>query len=81
MDPFDKEPLEKDALSRILWDRNLKSEDYSLMYLDSGILKEVRFTDISVDGDFFSVGDSLVPMHRIRRILCRGKVVWGKRRT
>jgi uncharacterized protein (UPF0248 family) len=80
MNQFDKELLEKDVLYRILWDGNLKSEDYSIMYLDSGVLKQVPFSEIKLEGDFFSVGDALIPMHRIRRILCRGAVVWEKRR-
>jgi uncharacterized protein (UPF0248 family) len=80
MDPLDKELLEKDVLNRILWDKKLKPEDYSIMYLDSGILKEVQFSEIKLEGDFFLLGESLIPMHRIRRILRCGTVVWEKRR-
>jgi uncharacterized protein (UPF0248 family) len=78
---FDKEVLEKDALYRIMWDKKLKPGDYSLVYLDCGNLKEVKFADIKLDGDFFHVEDAVVPMHRVRRILEKGKVVWEKRRN
>ena len=78
---FSKEQLEKDVLYRILWDRSLAKEDYSIVYLDSGILKQVPFLEIKPEGDFFLLGDAQIPMHRIRRILCRGAVVWEKRRS
>lgn len=75
-----KELMEKDALNRILWDRNLKPEKYSIVYLDRGQLKEVSFLDVKLDGDFFWLGDGLIPMHRIRKILEGGEVVWERRR-
>ena len=78
---FSKEQLEKDVLYRILWDRKLNPGDYSLMYLDSGILKQVSFPEIKLEGDFFLLGESLIPMHRIRRVLEKGAVVWEKRRS
>ena len=78
-----KERLEKDALLRIKWDKNLAPSEYTVSYLDrfSRKLKEVLYSDILLDGDYILVGDSAIPMHRIREIRCKGEVVWAKRRT
>ncbi len=77
-----KEKLERDALNRITWDKNLNPGDFSIRYIDraSQKMKEVGFTDIGLEGDFFRYGDSLIPMHRIRKILCKDRVVWDRRR-
>lgn len=77
-----KEKLERDALNRITWDKNLSPGDFSIRYVDraSQKMKEVDFTDIGLEGDFFRYGDSLIPMHRIRKILCKDRVVWDRRR-
>ncbi len=77
---FMKERLEKDVLYRILWDKKLKAEDYSIQFMDQGKLQKASFLEIKLDGDFFTLGDASIPMHRIRRILEKGKVVWEKRR-
>ncbi|MBN2013745.1 MAG: DUF504 domain-containing protein [Candidatus Altiarchaeota archaeon] len=81
MELSDKEVMEKDALNRIRWDRKLKPEEYSIMYLDRGKLREVRFTEIQLQGDFFQSAENQIPMHRIRKILRKGNVVWEKRRN
>lgn len=84
--PFEKEATEKDALNRILWDRHLDPSEYEIFYADrfSGRLNRVAFTDIRIVGDYFSrvdgLSDSLIPMHRIRRITQLGKTVWAKRK-
>ena len=80
---FEKEPLEKDALNRIRWDKSLNPEDFTVHYLDrfSSKLKEVKYVDILLDGDYIVVGGSQIPVHRIREIRRRGRVVWAKRRA
>jgi uncharacterized protein (UPF0248 family) len=81
-----KENLEKEVLSRITYDSNLNKLDYSIVYVDriSG-LKEIRFVDIEIDGDFFNTFDDegelhQIPMHRIRQIKKAGAIVWDKRK-
>ena len=79
---FKKENLEKEVLNRLKWDRGLNPGDYTILYLDrvSTQLKEVRYSDIVHGGDFFAVGDSQIPAHRIREIRHKGKTVWARRK-
>jgi len=80
---FDKELLEKDVLNRIRWDRRLNPEDFTVCYVDrfSSELKEVRYVDLILDGDYLLIGDSQIPVHRIRQVKHKGKVVWAKRKA
>ncbi len=80
MEEFSKEVMEKDALNRIRWDKRLNPEDFTIHYLDLGRLKEINFLEIKLQGDFFSADENMIPVHRIRKITCRGKVVWDKRK-
>jgi uncharacterized protein (UPF0248 family) len=76
---FRKEVMEKDALNRIKWDESLNPEEFTVHYLDLGRLKEIGFSEIALLGDFFRVGETLIPMHRIREIRWKGEVVWDRR--
>ena len=81
---LNKEIMEKDVLNRIKWDKNLNPSDFVIHYIDRGgeseQMKKINFTEIELRGDFFSLNNStnLIPMHRIRRITCRGKIVWSR---
>lgn len=79
---FRKEVMERDVLNRIKWDPKLNPGEYGIHYLDriSGRLLKAGFSEIKLEGDFFRLGDSLIPMHRIRKITWKKKVVWEKRR-
>ncbi|MFH1789208.1 MAG: DUF504 domain-containing protein [Candidatus Altiarchaeota archaeon] len=79
---FTKEVLERDVLARIRWDDNLDAADFTLTYSDRFSAKEksVPVAEVSVDGDFMVMGDSTIPLHRIRKFLWRGEKVWDKRR-
>lgn len=80
---FKKEVMEKDVLNRIKWDKRLNPADFDIYYLDriTNRLNMVKFTDIKPEGDFFCIGEALVPMHRIRRIACKGEIVWSRKGT
>jgi len=80
---FEKELLEKDVLNRIRYDKRLNLGGFTVCYMDrfSSRLKEVKYTDLAVDGDYIKIGDSTIPMHRIREIKLKGVVVWAKRRV
>lgn len=80
---FEKEILEKDALNRIKFDKTLKPEEFEVCYLDrkDNKLLTVKFSEIKIDGDFFKYKESLIPMHRIRKILWKGEVVWDRRKV
>jgi len=79
---FRKELMEKDALNRIKFDKNLKPKDFDILYAErnSQELVKVNFSEIEIEGDFFRYKNSLIPMHRIRKILQKGKVVWDRRK-
>jgi len=83
LEGFKKEIMEVNALNKIKWDTHLNSEDFSILYLDrkEGKLKQINFNDIQIEGDFMKIDDSMIPMHRIRKIKFKDKVVWNKRRN
>lgn len=77
---FRKEVMEKDVLNRIKWDKRLNPADFDIYYLDriTKKLERMKFTDIKFEGDFFCIGESFVPMHRIRKITSKGEIVWSR---
>ncbi len=50
-------------------DNRLNPADFDIYYLDriTNKLNRVKFTDIKLEGDFFSIDKSLIPLHRIIR--------------
>lgn len=79
---FAKEILEKDVLNRIIWDPRLNPKEFEIHYLDRKKegLSKINFSEIKLKGDFFQYQNSLIPLHRIRKITRKGKVVWDKRK-
>jgi uncharacterized protein (UPF0248 family) len=79
---FSKERLEKDVLNRIRWDKSLNPNDFTITYLDRTAkeLREVRYSDIKHCSDYFIHDGSQIPVHRIRGVKYRGKLVWAERR-
>ena len=63
-------------------DKKLNPEDFDIHYFDriTKKLERAKFTEIKLKGDFFQFGEGLIPMHRIRKITCRGEVVWSRDR-
>lgn len=80
---LEKEVMEKDVLNRIKWDSRLRAEDFTICYLDriKNGLVEVPCKEVGFEGDFLLVGENTIPVHRVRRFLYRGHVVWEKRRS
>jgi uncharacterized protein (UPF0248 family) len=75
----------RDLLNKIKWDQNLKPEDYTLYYLDriSKTLKKLKYSDIiRTEGTFIIISiegeETSIPMHRIRRVKEKNKVVWER---
>jgi uncharacterized protein (UPF0248 family)/2'-5' RNA ligase len=71
----------EDVIKRILWDRQLKPDDFVVGYMDrfQGVLEE-DFTTFSWE-DIASVDDHIalaIPKHRIQYFKYRGTVVWDK---
>ncbi|MBN3291593.1 TTY1B protein, partial [Polypterus senegalus] len=72
----------EDVISRILWDPELKSEEFTVGYLDRflGVL-EKPFSEFSWEEDFAALDTYevlAVPQHRIQYFRYRDKVVWDK---
>ena len=78
-----KAPLRQaaDVISRILWDPDLKTEDFTIGYLDrfTGII-EKPFMAFSWE-DIASVGQNVlaVPKHRIQYFKYKDEIIWDKR--
>jgi uncharacterized protein (UPF0248 family) len=75
----------RELLNKIKWDKNLKPADYTLYYLDriSKTLKKAKYSDIiRTEGTFIIISlegkETNIPMHRIRRVEEKGKIVWER---
>ena len=70
-----------DVISRILWDQDIKTEEFSVGYLDRfvGII-EKPFSSFSWE-ELSTIGQNVlaVPKHRIQYFKYREEVVWDKR--
>ncbi|MBW2979248.1 hypothetical protein DRZ77_00245 [Candidatus Woesearchaeota archaeon] len=73
-----------DLLNKIRWDEHENEEDYEVWIYDRIAKKEkkIAFKMIANIGkSFIELIDSTeIPLHRIRKIVKRGEVVWEKRR-
>jgi len=73
-----------DLLNKIRWDKNLKSEEYIIVYFDRIAEKtfEIPFNSISRKGNFIVInrfGQEIhIPLHRIRQVKRNGKIVWER---
>jgi len=73
-----------DMLNKIRWDRNLKPEEYVIVYFDriAETRFEVPFIAISRKGNFFVINKNgqevNIPLHRIRQVKRNGKVIWER---
>ena len=75
----------KDLLNKIKWDKNLNPRDFSIYYLDriSKTLKRIKYPDIKkIEGNFIILEregeETSIPLHRIRRVQQKGKVIWKR---
>ena len=73
-----------DLLNKIRWDKNLKPEEYVIVYFDRIAERtfEAPFTALGRDGNFFTITvngrKTSVPLHRIRQVKRNGKVIWER---
>ena len=75
----------KDLINKIKFDEREKGEDYVFFYYDrvEDKLKLLKFGEIKrVEGSFLVLerkGEEVeIPMHRIRKVEKKGKVVWER---
>lgn len=76
----------KEELNKIKWDKRENPEDYSVFYLDRVLDKliEMPYKNIKrLDGEFFVINkdeeDTFIPLHRIREVRKKGKLVWQRK--
>lgn len=71
----------KDLLNKIKWDKKENPEDYAIYYLDriTKRLKKIAYKDITdIEGTFMLVGESNIPLHRIKQVRKKGEVTWRR---
>ncbi|MEM4266850.1 MAG: DUF504 domain-containing protein [Candidatus Nanoarchaeia archaeon] len=72
----------KELLNKIKWDKKENKKDYEIGYWDRIMGKEIRinYGEIeSFDDEFFKLTHTQIPLHRIRRVYKKGKLVWERR--
>lgn len=73
-----------DFLNKLRWDKNLKAEEYTIVYFDRIAEKsfEVLFTEIGRESNFMLIRrnnqEVHIPLHRIREVRRNGNVVWER---
>lgn len=73
-----------DLLNKIRWDPKENPQDYTIIYFDRMLEKriEIPFTSISRAGTFMIIKqdnkDTHIPLHRIREIRKKGKIIWER---
>lgn len=74
-------PIKK-LLDKIKWDSKEQSQDYNISYLDRITGKEIRIRYEEIEGydhQFFKRGDSQIPLHRIKKVYKKGKLIWERK--
>ncbi|MEW5896411.1 MAG: DUF504 domain-containing protein [Nanoarchaeota archaeon] len=76
----------KELLNKIKWDKKEHPQEYSLFYYDriENKLKEIKFAEIKeISKNFLLVEingkETDIPLHRIRKVEKKGKVVWERK--
>ena len=73
-----------DLLNKMRWDKNLKPEEYTIIYFDRIAEKtfEIPFNSMGRKGNFITTlrhGQEVhIPLHRIRQVRRNGKVIWER---
>ena len=67
-------------LNKIKWDPRENPKDYTVFYLDRITRKliEIKFGDIVIENTFMGFGEAMIPLHRIKRVKMRDKIIWER---
>ena len=74
----------KDFLNKIKWSKKENPNDYKIGYWDNADKKlvSINFNEIKkIEGKFLLLNkeeETYIPMHRIREVKKKGKVVWER---
>lgn len=72
----------KEILNKILWDENIKKENYELFYLDrkENKLIKIKTEDIlKVEDNLLVTKNRLIPLHRIKKVYEKGELIWFRK--
>ena len=69
-----------DLLNKIKWDQNLNPEEYSIIYLDKNLKKEIKFNKILNFNNLTLELDKNIeiPLHRIREVKKSEEIIWKR---
>ena len=70
----------KEFINKIKYDPKENPDDYILVYRDFDKESEIKYTDIeNIEGGFLISKTAEIPLHRIRKVLKNGEVVWARK--
>ena len=70
----------KQFINKIKFDPREDPDDYVFVYRDFGKESEIKFTDIKdIEGNFMVSKTAEIPLHRIRKVLKKGEIVWERK--
>ncbi|MEK6862668.1 MAG: DUF504 domain-containing protein [Nanoarchaeota archaeon] len=70
-----------EILNKIKYDKNLNKEEYFIYYLDNINKKliEIKFNEIKgITKNFITLEDKEIPLHRIKEIRKKEKLIWKR---
>jgi len=73
-------PIKK-LLDKIKWDSQGQKQDYEVSYLDRITGEGIRVAYDRIkgyDNEFFELRDSKIPLHRIKKVYKKGKLIWER---
>ncbi|MFH1332499.1 MAG: DUF504 domain-containing protein [archaeon] len=74
-------PIRK-LLDKIKWDSKEQKQDYEISYLDRITGEEIRVGYDRIkeyDNEFFELEGSSIPLHRIKKVYKKGKLIWERK--
>lgn len=76
----------REQVNKILHDPNEDMEDYEIIYINLGREDKLTFDSLySLEGNFMVINQhgriANVPVHRIRKFIKNGEIVWQRKGT
>ncbi len=73
-------PTIKDLLNRIKWDKSLDPKDFTIVYVDKSVRKEIAYSKIkAIEGNFMMIKkegrEVEMPLYRIVEIKKKAKTI------
>ncbi len=69
----------KELINKVRFDPSEDPDEYVLVFRDFDNEREIRFSDVEgLEGNFMIIDGSSIPLHRIKRVLKKGEVIWER---